>query len=293
MRLRITLLCLLATALSCEDKLMSGATGGSGGSSTGGRSGEAGASVGGTGGGASCATNLGGRIGTSTSATSGSGTAGASGTAGGGGAGASLPACATTGRYAAGTLANVDDTSITAPLAATVTMTAVNDWPGNSSGIRVTLADTASGRQWVWWLSIPDLPADRINGCDRYELTVDAANCPYPGTGSCQTVVLARGGALVAFSVDLQSTNIPSPTALAAWGITVVDAGAFCEISSPICAEIRHTARVTVGTETATLVPYQTATLQGLSISVGSFTGITRTMCDVPATTRIVGFRLP
>ena len=286
MRRRTALLCLLAATLSCEDNKMSGATGGAGGSTSGG-----------TGSGSACATNLAGRVGTITSGsgTGASGTAGSNGTSSGGqgGSGSMLPACTNAGGYGAGTLANVDGTSILAPLTATVTMTAVDDnGPGNGSAIRVTLADVASTRKWVWWLSIPDLPADQINGCDRYELTVDAASCPFPG-GSCQSVVLARNGVLVAFSVDLQAGLIPIPNALAPWGITVADAGAVCAIPSPTCGENRHAARVTVGTETATLAPYQTATLQGLSISVGSFTAYSHTMCDVPATTRMVGFRLP
>jgi hypothetical protein len=306
-------LVMIASALSCGGgNHLGGGTGGGAGSSGGGRGADAGTFAGGNGGGtnvggdggsASCAMNLGGWIGSSSGGTNGGSNAGtnngggnggnaAAGSGGRGGSGSSLPVCTNVGRYAGGALHNPDDTSILAPLTATVTMAAVEDWPGNSAGIRVTLADTASTRRWVWWLAIPDMPADQINGCDRYELEVDASPCPFPG-GSCQTVVLARGGALVAFTVDLQAGLIPLPAALAPWGITVADAGAFCEISSPTCGEVHHTARVTVGNETATLTPYQTVTLHGLSISVGSFETIIHTICDVPATTRMAGFRLP
>ncbi len=290
--------------------------GGSAGSSDGGSAGSSdGGSAGSSngGGGASCAKNLGGWIGTRTGGTGGgsAGTnsggstggntiAGSGGTSNGGrgGSGSSYPACTTTGpaagRYAGGSLKNVDDTSILAPMTATVRMSAVDAWPGSSNGIRVTLSDTASTRQWVWWLAIPDLPPDRINGCDSYDLTVDARECSgYPGWAPCQTVVLARDGALVAFTVNLQAVGIPLPTALEPWGIAVADAGPFCEISSPTCGEVHHTARVTVGNESAMVVPWQTVTMQGLSISMGNFHSVIRIMCDLPASTTMVGFRLP
>ncbi|HXU03954.1 MAG TPA: hypothetical protein VN903_23490 [Polyangia bacterium] len=228
------------------------------------------------------------------------GAGGAAGTGGGsggqGGALSSYPACTGGGpcTAAGGLILDASERAVMTSLTATVMVSAVDRGPtSNNNRIKVTLADTASTQTWVWSPAIPNLPANRLNVGDRFDLNVDASACPFPGTGACQTVVLSRAGALIAFTVDLQSANMPVPTALAPWGISVGDAGAVCGFASASCAQIQHNARVTVGSETTQLAPYQTATVQGVSISVADFNAVTRIACDLPATTRFAGFRLP
>jgi len=228
-------------------------------------------------------------------APAGAGTGGAGGGAtgtGGTSGGPALPVCyVPPGTPAAGgELTGADGQGVAAAVSATVTVSAIDC-------SRITLTDTASAQQWTWAARIPSLPADRIRVGDQFDLVVDGRKCPYPAeTFACQTVVLARAGALVAFTSTSRAHGLGALPALDRWGITVADAGTSCV--SDVHDDVHclgfylHNARVTVAGTSATVGAYQTTPINGVSFSVGEYSAPYASNCDSTGQTSMAGFGL-
>ncbi len=222
---------------------------------------------------------------------------GAGGVFGGGGSGgqdAPYPACDPDVRGEVNQrrmLLGEDGLPIGESLTAAVTVSAID-------GANVTLADATGGRRWTWSPNIPNLPANRINVGDRFDLTVDAhAVQSPPGGPTCQTVVLARCGTLVAFNSERATPTCASLPPLDAWGISVTNAGPVCEHPS---TDIRcdgfyfFATQVSIGNTSTVVAPGQTIARQGLSFSLREFSGPTDYACDgARAIASMAGFRLP
>ena len=123
---------------------------------------------------------------------------------------------------------------VSAPVTAAVIVAAV-EVPTASTTVNVKLADAASSRYWIWSLATPNLPANRIKVGDHFDLTIDARACEVPFLWQpCQTVVLAQGSKMVAFTVDLLGNEASPAGALDSWDV-LVDAGVTCTQMSPSC----------------------------------------------------------
>jgi hypothetical protein len=188
-------------------------------------------------------------------------------------------------------LLGADGLPVREALTAAVNVTAID-------GAQITLTDLAGTRRWTWSPSIPDLPANRINVGNRFDLTVDAQSLPSsPGGLPCQTVVLAVSGTLVAFNSERATPACSSLPALDAWGVAVANAGPICEHPSTDarCDGFYFFAtQVSVGNESTTVTPGQTTAFQGLSISLRELSGPTDYGCDgATAVASMAGFRAP
>jgi hypothetical protein len=223
-----------------------------------------------------------------------SGAGGAFGGGGSGGQGTPYPACSPDvfgDIDQRRMLLGEDGTPIAASLNAAVTVTAAD-------GATIRLADAASSRRWTWSPNIPNLPANRINVGDRFDLTVEAiASKSSPAGAPCQTVVLARCGALVAFNSERSTPTCASLPPLDAWGISVTNAGPVCEHPS---TDLRcdgfyfFATQVSTGSAATIVAPGQTIAIRGLSFSLREFSGPTDYGCDgARAIASMAGFGLP
>jgi hypothetical protein len=188
-------------------------------------------------------------------------------------------------------LLGADGLPVGAVLSTAVTVTTIE-------GAQIGLTEVTGNRRWTWSPDIPDLPANRINIGDRFDLAVDAqAIAASPGGLPCQTVVLSRSGALVAFNSERETPTCSSLPALDAWGIVVANAGPSCEHPSTDlgCDGFYFFAvQVSAGNESTTVAPAHTAALQGLSLSLREFSGPTDYGCDgAAAVASMAGFRVP
>jgi hypothetical protein len=292
MRSQLLAVALLAAAPACKGGSLTG-TGGGTGTSISGAGGAGGSTASGTAG-AGASVGSGGVTGSGGAGPSGGGPGGSA--AGGidGGAVARYPACEPDirGNIDPRRMLLGDDgapvgTSLTTP----VTVTAIE-------GTQVTLADVAGGRRWTWSPDIPNLPPKQLNIGDRLDLTVDAHALPSsPAEVTCQTVVLAASGALVAFNSERQTPACSSLPALDAWGLSIVNAGPVCEHPS---TDVRcdgfyfFGVQVSSGNESTAVAPGQTTSIKGVSLSLREFSGPTDYGCDgAVATASLAGFSLP
>jgi len=154
------------------------------------------------------------------------------------------------------------------------------------------------GRRWTWSPDIPDLPPRQLNIGDRFDLTVDAHAPPSsPADVTCQTVVLARSGTLVAFNSERQTPACSSLPALDAWGLSIVNAGPVCEHPSTAvrCDGFYFFGvQVSSGGESTSVASGQTVSIDGLSLALREFSGPTDYGCDgAVATASLAGFRVP
>jgi hypothetical protein len=290
MRYHLLILTLIASAPACSSGNLRGTGGaagtsgtgggGSGGTSTGGRGGDTG-SRGGDGDG-----DVGGRGGTAALG----GRGGGADLGGRGGAAGSYEAC---GVLASADVAGTIDAS--ASVNATVTVASIN-----SDATQIVLASSTSSQRWTWSLKIPNMPADLIKAGDTFDLTATIEDIAYAfAPYRLQTVVLARGGALVAFTANLFG-GAPALPALDAWGITVTDNGVLCDVTAPFCGHRLHSVAVNVGGNsiggfTSSIWPGQTVRLQDLSFSVSKYETPFDYQggCDAPPVTLMAGFRQP
>jgi hypothetical protein len=269
-----------------------------GGSAAGGTVGSGGTAAGGTGG---------------TGGTDTGGSTGGTPMGGTGGSGSSVPSCTTTdwSVVADVDLFGADGTLVATSVTAAVTVASVDSCavvacPSGTYPTATRIALTAGTQSWTLYLTSAALPSDLVKAGDAFDMTVVARTDTNYATSISQTVVLAHGTDLVLFGADLSTTVFPLPAVLyaqqpplpdsSAFGITFADLGTGCALS---CSKRAHGVRVTVGTETATIVGRGTARVGWLSFSSGQFDeGVNTGMCDNPQSdgkpkTLMVGFRVP
>src|SRR4029078_11459731 len=110
---------------------------------------------------------------------------------------------------------------------------------------QIVLASTTSSDRWTRNVRIPNLPGDLIRAGDSFDLDVSTSQA----TLTPQTIVLSRGGSLVAFTAQTPLT----PPALDAWGISGAARGVLCEDDNTFpCVQRAHLASITVEGESAT-----------------------------------------
>lgn len=298
MRVSLLVVTLAAAASACGGKSADG-PGGAAGTSSGGSGGSAGTSAtsgsGGSGGSGGSAGSAGGSSGGPGGASTG-GTGGPPITGVSGHGGSPYPACGggTASTLVDGEIIGGDGMDLLASVTATVTVSTLESAPGGS-GFRVVLSDVASSARWTWAATIPDLPVNLISPGDQLDLTVDARACQIPLTSlPCQTVALARNGALLVFTAALWGLRDPPLPALGPWGVSTSDTTVVCSTSDQFCEHRSHAMQITMGTETATLPPGHSIALGSVTFALGTFDEpVDHGNCDAGGRTLLAGFRQP